>query len=145
MLKTFRLGWMTMFSIKRKRAKPAIATSSMSDIGFLLLIFIMVISLISQRYEEKIEYSEAQQIQKTEAEENLEIWIRRDGAISVEGDYVSVEYLEAIIVSAVVENPQVRVHIIADRLTPYKYIDSTVKVLQKLQHRVVSFVVREEL
>lgn len=134
-----------MFNIKRKRARPAIATSSMSDIGFLLLIFIMVISLISQRYEEKIEYSEAQQLQKTEAAENLEIWIRRDGAISVEGEYVSVEYLEALIVSAVVEDPLVRVHVIADRLTPYKYIDSTVKVLQKLQHRVVSFVVREEL
>ena len=42
-----------MFSIKRKRLKPSIATSSMSDIGFLLLIFIMVISLINQRYEEK--------------------------------------------------------------------------------------------
>ncbi len=105
----------------------------------------MVISLINQRYEEKIEYSEAKQIEKTEADENLEIWIRKDGAISVEGDYISVEYLEALIVSAVSDDPLVRIHLIADRNTPYKHVDAAVKILQKLQHRVVSFVVREEL
>ena len=31
----------------------------MSDIGFLLLIFIMLIALMNQRYEEKIQYSES--------------------------------------------------------------------------------------
>lgn len=134
-----------MFSLKKERRKPVIATASMSDIGFLLLIFIMVISLINQKYEEKIEYTEAKQIEKTEADENFEIWIRRDGAVSVEGRYITSDYLESLIVSAVSEDPMVRIHIIADRNTPYKYIDESVKILQKLQHRVVSFVVREEL
>ncbi len=134
-----------MFNVKKKRRKPVIATASMSDIGFLLLIFIMVISLINQKYEEKIEYTEAKQIEKTEADENFEIWIRRDGKVSVEGQYVSPEYLESLISEAVIKDPLVRVHIIADRNTPYKYVDTAVKILQKLQHRVVSFVVREEL
>ncbi|HPX25450.1 MAG TPA: biopolymer transporter ExbD [Treponemataceae bacterium] len=134
-----------MFSLKKERKKPVIATASMSDIGFLLLIFIMLISLMNQKYEEKIEYTEAKQIEKTEAEENLEIWIRRDGAISIEGDYISLEYLEALIAASVTQDPMVRIHIIADRNTPYKYVDQAVKILQKLQHRVVSFVVREEL
>ncbi len=134
-----------MFNLKKERRKPVIATASMSDIGFLLLIFIMVISLINQKYEEKIEYTEAKQIEKTEADENLEIWIRKDGVISVEANYMSYDYLESLIVSRLSEDPMVRVHIIADRNTPYKYIDGVVKILQKLQHRLVSFVVREEL
>ena len=49
-----------MFKIQRRKRKASIATASMSDIGFLLLIFIMLISLINQRHEEKIEYSDYQ-------------------------------------------------------------------------------------
>ena len=53
-----------MFKIQRRKRKASIATASMSDIGFLLLIFIMLISLINQRHEEKIEYSEAKILEK---------------------------------------------------------------------------------
>lgn len=133
-----------MVSLKQRRRRPSIATSSMSDIGFLLLIFIMLISLMNQRHEEHIEYSEAKQLEKTQAENNFEIWIQRDGTISVDNECVSLEILEALVVSATSENPDVRVHIIADKNTPYKFVDSAVGVLQTLQHRTVSFVVKEE-
>ena len=105
----------------------------MSDIGFLLLIFIMLISLMNQRYEEHIEYPEAKQLQKTSLEHNFEIWIQN----------ATPELLEALVVSAIAEHPDVQVHIIADKNTPYKYVNSVVSVLQSLQHRVVSFVVKE--
>ena len=49
-----------MINLSRKRKKPLIPMSSMSDIGFLLLIFIMLISLINQRHEVPISYPEAQ-------------------------------------------------------------------------------------
>lgn len=134
-----------MIDLNRKRSRPIIAMSSMSDIGFLLLIFIMLISLINQRHEEPIEYSEAMLLEKTQETENLEIWIETPGTISVEGKVVSMEELEYIIASTLVDKPETRVHIIADKNTSYRHINSVVRTLQKLQHRVVSFVVREEL
>ena len=50
-----------------------------------------------------------------------------------------------MIAGKIVEEPGARIHIIADKNTPYKYINGVIEVLQLLQHRVVSFVVKEEL
>ena len=132
-----------MVNIKKKRRNPSITTSSMSDIGFLLLIFIMLISLMNQRYEEKIEYSESFVTERTQADSNFEIWIQKNGIISAEGEVLDMPGLENSIVRAVTANPGVRIHIIADKDTPYKYVNAAVSVLQTLQHRVVSFVVQE--
>lgn len=132
-----------MVNIKKKRRKPSITTSSMSDIGFLLLIFIMLISLMNQRYEEKINYSESTALERTQADSNFEIWIQKNGVVSAEGKELDSVGLERAVVSAIAANPNVRIHVIADRDTPYKYVNSVVGVLQSLQHRVVSFVVKE--
>ena len=133
-----------MFTIQRRKRKASIATASMSDIGFLLLIFIMLISLINQRHEEHIEYSEAKILEKTQLEKNLEIWIKKDGSVFVEGNQISPESLELLIAGKIAEEPGARIHIIADKNTPYKHIHDVVEVLQLLQHRVVIFVVKEE-
>lgn len=130
-------------NIKRKRRNCSITTSSMSDIGFLLLIFIMLISLMNQRHEQPIEYTEALNLEKTQAEKNFEIWVMADGGVYVDGIRQTGESLEQNIAAAVVANPGVRIHVIADRNTPYRYVDSVVQILQRLQHRVVSFVVQE--
>ncbi|MBO6131728.1 MAG: biopolymer transporter ExbD [Treponema sp.] len=132
-----------MVNIKKKRRNPSITTSSMSDIGFLLLIFIMLISLMNQRYEEKINYSESTALERTQADSNFEIWIQKNGVVSAEGKDLDSVGLERAVVSAIAANPNVRIHVIADRDTPYKYVNSVVGVLQSLQHRVVSFVVKE--
>lgn len=132
-----------MVNIKKKRRNPSITPSSMSDIGFLLLIFIMLISLMNQRYEEKINYSESAVLERTQADSNFEIWIQKNGVISADGEQLDSLSLERAIVGAIAENPGVRIHVIADKDTPYKYVNSVVGVLQSLQHRVVSFVVKE--
>ncbi len=131
--------------IKRKKINCSIATSSMSDIGFLLLIFIMLISLMNQRHEQKIQYSEALVLEKTQADSNYEIWILADGSVYVDDLLMTADSLEQGIAAAIMENQEVRIHVIADKNTPYKYVDSVVKILQRLQHRVVSFVVREKM
>ncbi|WP_407397366.1 ExbD/TolR family protein [Treponema sp.] len=133
-----------MLDFKAKRRNPSIATSSMSDIGFLLLIFIMLISLMNQRYEEKINYSESTALEKTQADSNFEIWIQNNGTVSADGKILNEKSLEAAVINAIAENPGVRIHIIADKDTPYKYVNDAVTVLQTLQHRVVSFVVKEK-
>ena len=133
-----------MVNMKKKRRNPSITTSSISDIGFLLLIFIMLISLMNQRYEEKINYSESTVLEKTQADSNFEIWIQKNGIVSANGKQLDFLALERAIVSAISENQNVRIHVIADKDTPYKYVNSVVSVLQSLQHRVVSFVVKEK-
>lgn len=133
-----------MIRIKRDKRRPIIPMSSMSDIGFLLLIFIMLISLINQRHEVKIEYVEAKRLEKTQDVANLEIWIERNGAVSVNGEVVDERELELAIAGALAEKPETRVHVIADKNAPYRYVNGAVTVLQRLQHRVVSFVVKEE-
>ena len=130
-------------NINRRRKNCSITTSSMSDIGFLLLIFIMLISLMNQRHEQPIEYSEAMNLEKTQVEKNFEIWVVAGGQVFVDGTEQTAESLEQNIAAAVIANPGVRVHVIADRNTSYKYVDSVVQILQRLQHRVVSFVVQE--
>lgn len=133
-----------MVNIKKKRRNPSITTSSMSDIGFLLLIFIMLISLMNQRFEEKINYSESKALERTQAEANFEIWVQKNGIISADGVQLDSLGLERAIVTAIAKDPSVRIHLIADKDTPYKYVNSVVGVLQSLQHRVVSFVVKEK-
>jgi len=133
-----------VLDLKPKRRKPSVATSSMSDIGFLLLIFIMLISLMNQRYEEKINYSESAVLERTQADENFEIWVQNNGVVSAENNILDAAALEKAIVQAIAQNPNVRIHIIADKATPYKYINGVTSILQSLQHRVVSFVVKEK-
>lgn len=99
---------------------------------------------MNQRYEEKINYSESTVLERTQADSNFEIWVQKNGIISADGNELDSISLEKAIVGAIAENPSVRIHVIADKDTPYKYVNSVVAVLQSLQHRVVSFVVKEK-
>jgi len=131
--------------IRRKgRRGPIISINAMSDIAFLLLIFIMLISLINYRQEIKIEYPEAEFQEVTQADKNLEIWIDAAGGIFFDGKAVSLTVLEGIIADAVSEDPSVRIHVLADRNTPYRHVNGVIELLKLLQHRVVSLVVREK-
>jgi biopolymer transport protein ExbD len=117
--------------------------NSMSDVAFLLLIFIMLVALINYRKEVKIEYPEAETAKKVSAEKNLEIWIDRSGALYLNGDRCGLETIESGVIEAYRSAPDTRVHIIADRDTPFKNIHQVLDILQILQYRVVSFVVKD--
>lgn len=127
----------------RNRKIPFVPVNAMSDVAFLLLIFIMLVSLINYRKEVKIEYPEAKEARKTSEAKNMEIWIDNIGGIYLDGvrcDTAAVEYAVADMYR---EAPDTRVHIIADKNTPFEYIDGVLKILQLLEHRIVSFVVKD--
>jgi len=131
--------------MKLKRGKDrnfTIPLNSMSDVAFLLLIFIMVIALINFRKEIHIEYATAQTVLNTGAEQNLEVWIDLEGRVYISGDPADLPVLERVISDLYVNAPDTRVHILADRNTPYEKINAVVEVLQILQYRTVSFVVK---
>ena len=119
-----------------------IPLNSMSDVAFLLLIFIMLVALINYRKEVKIEYPDAKTALRTSEEKNLEVWIDRDGGIYLDGEDSDLLALERVIGELYRGAPDTRVHIIADRNTPYEKINAVLEVLQILQYRVVSFVVK---
>jgi biopolymer transport protein ExbD len=116
----------------------------MSDVAFLLLIFIMLVALINYRKEVKIEYPEAQRALRTSADKNLEIWIDRDGGTWLDGVPAVKRDIEDKIADLYRTAPDTRVHIIADRNTPYEKVAAVLEILQILQYRVVSFVVKDE-
>jgi len=129
-------------NFRRQRKQFNIPLSSMSDIGFLLLIFIMLVSLINYRKEVKIDYPEAQKALRTTEEKNLEVWIDLEGAIFLDGYPSDRNAFEQKIMNLYTSAPDTRVHIIADKNTPYEYINNVLEIMQLLQYRVVSFVVK---
>jgi biopolymer transport protein ExbD len=130
--------------LKRSRKKEFfIPLNSMSDVAFLLLIFIMLVALINYRREVKIEYPEANTALRTSAEKNLEIWIDRDGGVYLDGAPAALRDVEDTVADLYRRAPDTRLHIIADRNTPYEKINEVLEILQILQYRVVSFVVKE--
>ena len=130
--------------LNRKKKNFIIPLNSMSDVAFLLLIFIMLVALINYRKEVKIEYPEAKTALRVSEEKNLEVWVDKDGEIYLDGDAANYLMLERKIDELYRTAPDTRVHIIADRNTPYEKINAILEVFQLLQYRVVSFVVKND-
>jgi biopolymer transport protein ExbD len=129
---------------RRERKNFSIPLNSMSDVAFLLLIFIMLVSLINYRKEVKIDYPEAETAQRTSAEKNLEIWIDRSGGVYLDGIPADTRTVENTLVETYQNAPDTRLHIIADRDTPFERVQGILSILQLMQYRVVSFVVKNE-
>ena len=130
--------------ISRRRKRFFIPLCSMSDVAFLLLIFIMLVSLMNYRKVVKIQYPEAETAKKVSAEKNIEVWIDRQGALYLNGDLCDLKFIERSIAEAYRDAPDTRVHIIADRDTPFEKVHQVLEILQLLEHRMVSFVVKNE-
>ncbi|MDR3342100.1 MAG: biopolymer transporter ExbD [Treponema sp.] len=130
-------------NLVHSRKRFTVPLNSMSDVAFLLLIFIMLVSLINYRKEVKIAYPEAETAKKTSAEKNLEIWVDKAGALYLDGTRCDLGTIENGIIEAYQQAPDTRIHIIADRDTPFEHINRVLEVLQLLQYRVVSFVVKD--
>jgi len=128
--------------LKRGNKFISVPIFSTSDIAFLLLIFIMLVSLINYRVEINIDFPEANTALRTTAEKNLEVWINIAGDIFLDGNPSNKQELEQKITELYIKAPDTRVHIIADRNTSYDKINNVLEVLQILQYRVVSFVVK---
>ena len=104
----------------------------------------MLVSLINYRREVKIEYPEAETAKKVSDEKNFEIWVDFSGGLYLNGELSSLSQVERGIIDAYRAAPDTRVHIIADRSTPFENIHKVLDILQLLQYRVVSFVVKND-
>ena len=130
-------------NLRRKPKRFIVPLNSMSDVAFLLLIFIMIVSLINYRKEVKIDYPEAATAQKTSSEKNLEIWVDRAGNLYLDGRLSDLKTIEDGIIETYQTAPDTRINIIADKNTGFEKVNQVLQVLQVLQYRVVSLVARE--
>ena len=132
-------------NIKRSKKMMVIPMNAMSDVAFLLLIFIMLVSLINYRKEVKVDYPEARDaVQRVSEKKNLEIWINKAGDVFLDGETADLNLVENTIGELYRTAPDTRVHIIADRNTPFENINNVIAIMQILEYRVVSFVVKDE-
>jgi len=130
--------------INRRKKKFFIPLCSMSDVAFLLLIFIMLVSLMNYRKAVKIQYPQAETAKKTSVQKNLEIWVDASGGLYLNGNPSNPALIEQGIIDAYRDAPDTRVHVIADRSTPFEDVHQVLDILQLLEYRLVSFVVKNE-
>ena len=129
---------------RRRRKSVLVPFYSTSDLAFLLLIFIMLVSLINYRVSVNINYAEAETARRVSIEKNLEIWVDNSGAFYLEGNPSNLPAIERGIMQAYREAQDTRIHIIADRDTSFESVHEVLNILQTLQYRLVSFVVKNE-
>ncbi|GHU30472.1 biopolymer transporter ExbD [Spirochaetia bacterium] len=130
-------------NLQRKKKYFIVPLNSMSDVAFLLLIFIMLVSLINYRVEVKIDYPEAWAASKVSVDNNFEIWVDKSGQLFLAGIPSELGEIRDAIIEAYTTAPDTRIHIIADKNTPFEYVDPVLSMLQILQYRAVSFVVKD--
>jgi biopolymer transport protein ExbD len=130
-------------NLHKRKKNFVIPMNSMSDVAFLLLIFIMLVSLMNYRREVKIEYPEAAAAKRTSMEKNLEIWVDKAGAVYLDGLSANLDEIEIAITDIYRNAPDTRVHVIADRDARFAEVNKVLQTLQLLQYRVVSFVVKD--
>ena len=129
--------------LRRERKGTLVPLFSTSDIAFLLLVFIMLVSLINYRKSVNIQHAEAESARRVSAEKNLEIWVDLEGNYYLDGNYANLALVEQGIYEALRNAQDTRIHIIADRNTPFRNVNQVLQIVQQLEHRLLSFVVRQ--
>ncbi|GMO46357.1 MAG: biopolymer transporter ExbD [Termitinemataceae bacterium] len=131
--------------IKHKKTNLIIPMNAMSDVAFLLLIFIMVVSLINYQRTIAIEYPKVVETSEdVKAERNLSVWIDKNGNLFLDGESAEMSAVEKTLSEIYVAYPETRIHIIADKNTEFKNVSAVIELLQALQYSEVSFVVKDE-
>ncbi|MDR2841699.1 MAG: biopolymer transporter ExbD [Spirochaetaceae bacterium] len=132
-------------NLRRPRSKLIIPMNAMSDVAFLLLIFIMVVSLINYRKQIQIDYPEVQQsAQEVKTKKNISIWVDKSGSFFIDGLLSSVSDIEQILNQINNDEPETRVLIIADKNTAFKNVNSVINILQNMEYSEVSLIVQDE-
>lgn len=128
---------------QKVRRRARILLGSLSDISFLLLIFVMLIALSHKQKKEGVHYPEAYHYENLKENKRLEIWIDRQGNCFYNNEKLALKEVESLFAVTAEENPDVMICIFADQLVPYRYVDGIVSILNLLQYRRVSFMVKE--
>lgn len=114
-----------------RRRRPVLNVTSLIDVLFLLLIFLMVSSTFVESPALELDLPAASSAESTRLDA-LKITIDRQGALFIGQEKSTLEALEARLEAAVEENPDVVVLLEADREVGYGVVIATVDTLRKV-------------
>jgi biopolymer transport protein ExbD len=124
---------------RQQKVANKVPTSSMADIAFLLLIFFMTTTIFKMEDGLPITLPRVETSQKQQREMISRIWINRDGIISINDKLVTVDNVEAIIVTMMQEKPNLIIAFNADDRCPYSVVSDVMEELKKANAVRVSF------
>ena len=109
-----------------------IPTSSMGDIAFLLLIFFMVTTIFREESGLPVELPRAEAGEEVNRELVSNIYINREGQISIDDRLVQIKHITDIIGTKISENPQLIVAFKTDTYTDYGVVSDVMEELKEV-------------
>ena len=128
--------------IKNFIKPPQISTASQSDIAFLLLIFLMVVSALDQSRDLKIKVPQASNVAHVSQDQVFAVFVDADGGLFYKGKEIDLNqlYLRFLNHRRIFPNPIVQ--IVADQNVPYEEVYKVVEFLRKKQPLRVAYICR---
>lgn len=130
--------------IKHSRRKINIPVASMSDIAFLLLIFLMVTSLTSSQKSVKITLPQIVKADKINVKKRIHVYVAKDGRYFINEKHVSVEELSEKLQTQTAFNKNAVIFLYGDAETEYGQIDAVIKTIQENNLRNCVFVTKKQ-
>ena len=123
----------------KKKSTPSIPTSAMADIAFLLLVFFMTTTIFKHEEGLEINLPRAEAAKKQKSEQLANIWVDRQGRISINDKMIFLQDIQPIMAKRLEENPQLIVSFKADNRVRYEVINSVQEELKAINAVRVSF------
>lgn len=117
---------------RKSKIESKIATSSMPDIIFMLLIFFMVTTVLREYSGLQISLPKAERIEKLESKRHTaHIWVSKDGLISIEDKLFKSNAIRHVMYEKRASDPQLTVSLKADLAVRMEVISSIHNELRK--------------
>ena len=124
---------------KKSRLSPTIPTASMADIAFLLLVFFMTTTIFKHEEGLEINLPRAEAAKKQKSEQLANIWVDRQGRISINDKMIYLQDIQPIIAQKLEDNPHLIVSFKADNRVRYEVINSVQEELKAINAVRISF------
>ncbi len=124
---------------RKPKEMPAVPTSSMADIAFLLLVFFMTTTIFKHEEGLDVNLPRAEAAKKQKSENLANIWVDKDGYISINDMMVFMSDIGPIMAKKLEENPAILVSFKADNRVRYEVINSVQEELKAVNAVRVNF------
>ena len=129
---------------QKKRRIISIPMSSLADVAFLLLIFLIVTSAINLNQSIDVTIPVSKHARSMENERQFEIIVDLQGKIYIQGQEVDLKQLKNKTLQEIVDFPQTIFFIKADEEIEYKSIDLVIQILKQNRIKNVVLVAKQE-
>jgi biopolymer transport protein ExbD len=124
---------------KKPKIIPSVPTSSMADIAFLLLVFFMTTTIFKHEEGLDVNLPRAEAAKKQKSENLANIWVDKDGRISINDKMVFLSDIGPIMAKKLEENPAILVSFKADNRVKYEIINLVQEELKAVNAVRVNF------